>query len=104
MNPEARAKLDEIVKKDLASLTVGDIEFLQARRSYLTPEQTIAYSSVLAKPISPEAPIADPKQIPYKELQRKAKAMNLPYVGVSREDLERSIDTVEGPAGATKPA
>jgi hypothetical protein len=39
MNPEAQAKLDEILANDPSSVTEEDLAFLNARRSYLTKEQ-----------------------------------------------------------------
>lgn len=43
MNPEAQARLDEILANEPAALTEGDTEFLKARRDYLTDEQKAAY-------------------------------------------------------------
>lgn len=45
-------KLADILTKEPAALTTGDIEFLRARRSYLAPEQLSLYAEVLgeAKP------------------------------------------------------
>jgi hypothetical protein len=42
-------KLAEIVAKESAALTPGDIEFLRARRSYLTPEQLETYKAQLSE-------------------------------------------------------
>lgn len=39
--------LESIVKKEIEALTPGDISFLKARVSYLTPEQLDRYKSVL---------------------------------------------------------
>lgn len=39
MNPEAKAKLDEILENGASSVTDEDRVFLHARRSYLTKEQ-----------------------------------------------------------------
>lgn len=43
MNPEAQAKLDELLALEPAALTEEDLGFLAARRSYLTEEQRKAY-------------------------------------------------------------
>jgi len=43
MNPEAQAKLDELLALEPAALTEEDRAFLAARRSYLTEEQREAY-------------------------------------------------------------
>lgn len=40
MNPEAQQELERILKLDPISLKPEEIEFLQARRAYLTTEQT----------------------------------------------------------------
>jgi hypothetical protein len=39
MNPEARARLEELLATEPNSLTEPDIEFLRARSSYLSEEQ-----------------------------------------------------------------
>lgn len=43
MNPEAQAKLDELLAQEPAALTEEDIAFLNARRSYLTDDQVKEY-------------------------------------------------------------
>lgn len=97
MNPEARQLFKEILQKSISELKNHEKTFLQARRSYLTEEQKETYKEVLNTPIEPEKPVVDPNRVPYKELQRKAKALGYPYVGVKREDLEAEIATAEGP-------
>lgn len=57
MNPEAQAKLDEILAQEPAALTDEDRGFLAARRSYLTEEQRNAYGLTEV----PEASEADEK-------------------------------------------
>ena len=39
----------------------------------------------------------------YKELQQKAKDLGLPYHRMTKEDLQVSISTAQGPETATKP-
>ena len=39
--------LKEIVQKEVEALTPGNIQFLKARRSYLTKEELKRYASVL---------------------------------------------------------
>lgn len=97
MNPEAREVLDKILQKNIAELTKEEIGFLQARRIYLTKKQKETLKEVLNKVLKPEKPQPDPNHIPYKELQRKAKSLGYPYVGIKREDLECCIATAEGP-------
>jgi hypothetical protein len=41
-------KLNEILMKEPAALTPGDIEFLRARRSYLNADQLSQYAEVLS--------------------------------------------------------
>jgi len=40
-------RLAEILRKEPAALTPGDIEFLRARRSYLTSEHLGVYAEIL---------------------------------------------------------
>ncbi|HKF48313.1 MAG TPA: hypothetical protein VKB38_13205 [Terracidiphilus sp.] len=48
-------RLAEILKKEPAALTPGDIEFLRARRSYLDDQQLSLYAEVLGTE-KPEKP------------------------------------------------
>ena len=43
MNPEAQELLKTILAKHVSAITSGDLKFLRARRSYLTPEQIETY-------------------------------------------------------------
>ena len=47
MNPEAKEVLSKIVEKTPAELTVEEVDFLYARRSYLTKAQTEEFKDVL---------------------------------------------------------
>jgi hypothetical protein len=40
MNPEARSRFEELLKTEPNSLTESDLDFLRARSSYLSEEQT----------------------------------------------------------------
>ena len=93
-----KAKLDGIVKKEILALTNTDIEFLKARRDYLNKPQEEYYSEVLDR--KPQKPAPQPnlsKSRSYRAMQKQAKELGLPFIGVRREDLERSIDTAVGP-------
>jgi hypothetical protein len=58
MDQTSRAKLDEILRKEPAALTPGDIEVLRARESYLTADQREVYAEQLgtAKPAKAAKP------------------------------------------------
>jgi len=99
LNDRALAKLTEIVKKELPSLTEADKVFLRARQAYLNRRQLRTFGSVLKAKPQVEAEKADTRPS-YRQLQKQAKALGYPYVGVSREDLEVSISTGVGPQDA----
>jgi hypothetical protein len=65
MNPEAQAKLDELLALEPAALTEEDRAFLMARRSYLTEEQRKAYGLT-------EAPVAE-EPVETEEAPKKSK-------------------------------
>src|SRR3990167_5722979 len=89
-----QVRLDGIVKKEIPALTTTDIAFLKARRSYLNESQLDYYSEVLDS--KPQKPAKEPnltKSRSYRAMQTQAKELGLPFIGVRREDLERSLDT-----------
>lgn len=98
-----REKLNKIVRKDLMELTHADKAFLKARRVYLTGKQQTKFASVL------NAKLRGPKEImvtgfkSYKETQRRAKELGIPFYGVKKAELEVAISTIEGPEGSLKP-
>lgn len=47
MNPEAQEYLNKILAKEPETLTIDEIRFLRARRSYLKNSQLEEYQSVL---------------------------------------------------------
>ena len=47
MNEEAKKLLEQITKKELSSLPPSDIEFLKARRSYLTKSELEYFKPVI---------------------------------------------------------
>lgn len=47
MNPEAQAQLEKILAKGNLEITQADLDFLRARRSYLTEEQLERFAEVL---------------------------------------------------------
>jgi len=82
MNPEAQKKLNEILAKDLSSLTTNDIIFLKARRGYLTPEQKEKYlggSTSTGGDTQPSvsSPKKGDKLAEYHELMKEAKAQGI---------------------------
>ena len=107
MNPEAKKVLKEILKKEIFELTDFDLDFLRARRSYLTKEQIKIYTEVLtmsnaekkrrakkaevliesneldADEMNRTAHPAEKKeQASYRELQAIAQEVGLKYFGV----------------------
>lgn len=94
------AKLKEITDKDISSLTKADMIFLQARSAYLSGKQKQVYAKFLKARVEPDVRKPGKKEIPYKKLQKQAKALGYPYVGISRADLEVSISTGVGPQDA----
>lgn len=71
MDEQSKARLDEILAKEVAALTDADKEFLRARRSYLTESQKIDYSEVLGEqPAEEKASTDEPAE---GEAPKKAK-------------------------------
>lgn len=97
MNQEAQDILDRVVKKDIVELTPFDIAFLRARRMYLTAEDKEKFKDVLKGKNKKESE-PQTNQKTYKELQKEAKELGLPYKGASFDELEVAISTVKGPA------
>ena len=96
MDDSSRKKFDEILKKEVLALTDSDIGFLKARQSYLTAIQKKVYASVLTRePVVGQTPNLA-KSRSYRAMQREGAALGLHVVGVSREELERSLDTAKG--------
>lgn len=98
MDSLTEKKLNEILKKEVLALTEGEILFLKARQSYLTAAQVKVYASVLKS--KPQEPAPEPnlrRNRSYRALQTRAKELGLPFIGVTRENLERSVDTATGP-------
>lgn len=102
LDPDSQAVLDAIVEKEPAALSTDDIAFLQARSSYLTDKQKATYSKELKAKIEPVEPEPDPRELNLTQLKNKAKGLGLAYKGLSKEQLEQDIATVEGPAGAAE--
>jgi hypothetical protein len=108
MDEQSQNKLNEILGKEILALTPGEIAFLKARRSYLSELQIEIFAEVLEQDIPRVEPVApevttNTSTLSYRDLQKKARGYGLKYVGVSKDDLLKSIDTVEGPGGADKP-
>ena len=47
MDPKSRELLDKILEKEITTLTVEDIEFLRARRSYIKKSQFAEYDAII---------------------------------------------------------
>lgn len=94
----SQEKLDKLLKLDLTALSPTDCQFLAARRSYLTAAQREFYADIFD---TEEVEVKQPdlrRSRGYRALQAEAKALGLKYVGVGRDELERSIDTAKGPS------
>jgi hypothetical protein len=48
LDPKSEEKMKEILRKEMEALTPGDIEFLKARITYLSPADRERYQAVLA--------------------------------------------------------
>jgi hypothetical protein len=97
MDELSQKKLDQILQKDINILTDNDIAFLNARIYYLNESQKEYYSSALnKKPKEVVKPNLN-RSRSYKELQRQASALGFHVVGESRENIERMLDTANGP-------
>jgi hypothetical protein len=81
--------LQDILNKDLSSLTESDILFLKARSSYLTPEQLQTYASFFGKPAVVRK---EDKLARYREVVKIAKerGMVVPK-GSKLEDIEELL-------------
>jgi len=92
MDNKSRLLLESIVKKDLNSLTVGEIIFIKARRDYLTPEQAEVFRSLWEEikiPVTEDRPS-------YKEIREKAKSLGIKLkVGMKREVIEELINNYQ---------
>jgi hypothetical protein len=86
MNKDWTEVLQDILNKDVSSLTESDILFLKARSSYLTPEQLQTYASFFTQ--EPQQKKED-KLARYREVVKLAKerGMVVPK-GSKLEDIE----------------
>ena len=117
MNPKVLERLSEIIKKAKGGpLLDHELAFLRARREYLKERHLAIVGKFL--PVSKDEvkrkaekeklavesqeldademnrlahPAIKKEQVPYRELQKEAKKLKLPYVGISREKLVKSI-------------
>jgi len=71
MNPEARIELDRITSKEPEELTIMEIAFLNARRSYLRPEQRMIFKSVLKPTNQEEMDYTTPSKLDIKIEKKK---------------------------------
>lgn len=52
MNQTARAKLDELLQREIPTLLPHEIAFLRARKSYLTKKQSAYFADIIStKPL-----------------------------------------------------
>jgi len=104
MIKDFREKLAEIVKKEVTSLTPGDIAFLKARLSYLNKHELKKFVSVLKEETPKEVVVTADRRdtLPegehpsYRDLQRRASELGkITVVGQTKEQLENYIKTHE---------
>lgn len=74
--------LAAITSKNVDSITPGDIEFLKARKSYLTQEQLEKFAFVFGTQ----------KKYTYKELQKLATERGIKAVGKKADELKRLLN------------
>lgn len=94
MNEEAWVMLKQITQKTPPELTKRDIEFLYARRSYLSQPELQRYESLFpgAKGKKSQDEKVTGNRPTYKQLQSQASKLGMPtIVGISRETLEAYI-------------
>lgn len=98
LDPLDQKKLDEITSKEPLAWTESEKAFIRARQDNLTPTEKVLYKDVLnGTPEPVPAPANPAKSRKYRDMQSEAREKGLPYIGVSREDLERALDTTNGP-------
>jgi hypothetical protein len=97
MDELSRKTFDRILAKELSILTENDIAFLKARIDYLNSSQKEYYSSVFNKKVKEVVKPNLRRSRSYRELQKEASALGFHVVGESRENLERMLDTANGP-------
>lgn len=106
MNQEAQDYLKTLLAQEPAAFTPTQVEWLQARRDYLSDDQKKKYAEILKRKVQPTAEEvkAEEKQEAkvekrsYRNLQKRAAELGLsPVVGVKAEELEAFINTTEGP-------
>jgi len=86
MDDKSQIYLDQILKKDVATLTESDIRFIRARRSYLKKYQLEEYEDIL----EPKETVSG-DVVPYNELLKQAKALGYNGNRVKRVELEAYI-------------
>ena len=95
MNPEAQARLDEILKINPNDLNLDQRAFLRARRDYLKKSQYDEYKDVIESEEVEDSKEPQEDVVSYQELLIKAKELG--YVGgrVKRSELEAFIKNAE---------
>ncbi len=90
-------KLDQILKREPQALSQSDIDFLNARIEYITNEQRDLYAPVLGKKAEPVPAPRLNRSRGYRAMQRELAALGHKVVGIPKEELERMLDTIQGP-------
>lgn len=66
-----RLLIEDILKKDLSSLSPEDIAVLKARSVYLTPVEQSFYSNLLSGKVEPETVEEKPQEIALEDMKQK---------------------------------
>lgn len=96
VNSETQERLDDLLKTDPNALTASDMEFLQARSSYLTEEQKAALKALPKQ--QAEANKAEANQ----DVNTSASAAKVTGAEVEGSGNEQSEDTTSSKATGTK--
>ena len=87
MNVEAAQYLAQILAMDMNALTQFHIEFLKARRDYLTETQREKYAELLGE---------KKEQMSFSALKEQAKALGLKVrVGITTEELQQLVNQAQ---------
>ena len=72
------------IEESFPSLSLDEIAFVRARRTYLTPKQEDLFAQFLMS-----------EEVPYDELREMAKQLGLKTSGVKKEDLKKLVEEAQ---------
>ena len=91
MNPEARARLDDILKLAPEALNPDQKAFLRARRGELKTSQLDEYKKVLEANDTPEEVEDEKVKVDYQVLLKRAKELGYSGKRMKRPELEQYV-------------